>query len=293
MPDFLPRREADLLHWPAGFSTKMNDSPESYGLTAQEAGGFAAAQQAYAHWYTLANQPATRTLRSVRIKNWARDTMVTEARALARQIRARPAVTIEQMIALGLRVRASARRRASRPDGAPMVEIGWGRGHRQIVRLTERVTGRCRKPAGVAAAVLMMAVGERSPSPVSKSDDALRPSVKDVERAATVSEQAGPQPRQTAPSRSRLVKAEDGTSVPRDRGVSASDDGRVVWRYWQTAGRLRVPLEPVIGLAPGTKVWVTACWVNARGERGPWSEPVSAYTRVALPSPTGDVRRAG
>ena len=293
MPDFLPRREAGLLDWSANFSAKVNATPEAYGLMAEEAGGFAAVQQAYAHWYTLANQPSTRTVRSVLIKNAARKAMVAKARALARRVRADAGVSPERLSALGLRVPGRARRHVARPGEAPVVEIAWERGHRQVVRLTEPVTGRGRKPPGVSAALLMIATGDRPPLPMGKSADVLRTCVERIERAATVRERAKPQPRRTAPSRSRLVKTEDDKSVPRGDRVPASEGGGTDWRFWRATGRLRVALEPAIGLRPGTKVWVTACWINDRGEQGPWSEPAWAPAPAALPVLPSGLRLAG
>lgn len=60
------------------------------------------------------------------------------------------------------------------------------------------------------------------------------------------------------------------------------------WCFGMTTG------DPVFGLdrllvesggeaRPGERVWVQACWVNDRGERGPWSEAAGWWVRYGLP----------
>lgn len=49
------------------------------------------------------------------------------------------------------------------------------------------------------------------------------------------------------------------------------------WSFgWHTGG-MRVKVRFEQSLSPGTRVWITACWANRRGEGGPFSTPVSAH----------------
>jgi hypothetical protein len=221
MPDFYPRRDSALLNWSANFSARIVASPGDYGLTVQDAADFSALQQAYAHWYVKATQPSTRTAVSVRMKDETRAAMMAKGRELAAIVRARSGTTNEQMVLLGLRRRVKARRAVPVPGEAPRVRVGLARfGALPKVKLTDGVTGRARKPAGVSMAVVLYAVGSKAP-------------------------------------------------------VSLGD-----WKFALTTGDPLFRLPGELGLAgyvpePGERVWLLACWVNDRGERGPWSEPTS------------------
>lgn len=219
MPDFYPRRDAELLTWSRSFAANVGASPGAYGLTAQDAADFAGLQQAFAHWYTLSQGRATRTAVSIRMKDEARRAMMGKGRELAALVRARPGVTNEQLVSLGLGARRRSRRAVGRPTGAPRVRVRVKYGAGPVMKLTDAVSGRSRKPAGVSMAVVLYAVGDAPPA----------------------------------------------------------DEGG--WRFGLTTGdpvfRWVLPVVGGAGEAarPGDRVWLIACWVNDRGERGPWSEP--------------------
>jgi hypothetical protein len=58
--------------------------------------------------------------------------------------------------------------------------------------------------------------------------------------------------------------------------------GTAGWTLHATSGRTRVDLTFGADVSPGTKVWVTAAWVNARG-RGPGAAPAPAIIGIAGP----------
>lgn len=228
MPDFYPRRDSDLRVWAANFASHVSASPGDYGLTAQDAAAFAALEQAYAHWYTLAQHASMRSAVIVQMKESARAAMMAKGRELAAVVRARPGVTNEQLVLLGLRVRRKARRAVGVPEEKLRVSVRDRAMHWPTVRLEDWETGRSRKPRGVAMAVVLFAVGDRPPGRVGD------------------------------------------------------------WCFGMTTG------DPVFGLdrllveagrdaQPGERVWLMACWVNDRGERGPWSEPVGWWVWQGLP----------
>lgn len=228
MPDFYPRRDSDLRDWAANFASQVSASPGHYGLTAQDAAAFAALEQAYAHWYAKSQAAATRTVVNLRMKDAARKAMMAKGRELAAVVRARPGVTNEQLVSLGLRVRRKARRAVGVPDQKLRVRVRDRGMSWPAVRLEDWETGRSRKPRGVSMAVVLFAVGDRPPGRVGD------------------------------------------------------------WCFGMTTG------DPVFGLdrllvetgreaQPGQRVWLMACWVNDRGERGPWSEPVGWWVRYGLP----------
>ena len=52
-----------------------------------------------------------------------------------------------------------------------------------------------------------------------------------------------------------------------------ADVGR--WEMAELTGRTDVSVVVPAEVPPGTRVWVSACWVGTRSERGPYSVPVS------------------
>ena len=97
MPGFLPRREADLLHWSVNFERRLSTEPERFGLSAADTAGFAAVQRALSQAFRRAVEPATRTSGAVLEKNTARDAMMAAARSLANRVRAWPGRTNEAL----------------------------------------------------------------------------------------------------------------------------------------------------------------------------------------------------
>ena len=59
---------------------------------------------------------------------------------------------------------------------------------------------------------------------------------------------------------------------------TAPDD----WRYERATLERRVQLTFPHTLPPGTRVWITAFWLNDRLERGPASQPVGAYLGAGM-----------
>lgn len=49
------------------------------------------------------------------------------------------------------------------------------------------------------------------------------------------------------------------------------------WEFEGASTLTTIPVEFDVALAPGTKVWLTACWFNPRQQCGPGCAPVSAF----------------
>lgn len=167
MPDFLPRRDADLRVWSASFSKQLSQTPEAFGVSAQQAAGFAVLQQAYAHRYAVAMSPQTRTVVNIQAKDAARDAMVALARELAGVVRSRRATTNAQLVELGLRkeVAGRGRQRVPRPGVAPLIYVRRVMGRRMWLRVSASAGfSEHSKPADASMLTLLFAVGARPPA---------------------------------------------------------------------------------------------------------------------------------
>jgi hypothetical protein len=60
--------------------------------------------------------------------------------------------------------------------------------------------------------------------------------------------------------------------------------GRAGWTLQDTSGRTRVGVTFGSDVEPGTKVWITAAWLNPRGQRGPGATPAPAIIGIAGPA---------
>jgi hypothetical protein len=165
MPDFLPRRESDLLNWSIVFARAIESDPESFGLTEMQAAEYRTLHDSFAAACAVSQQPSTRTRSNVAGKDTAKAAAIAAARVLV--ARASKVVSNEQCIALGLRVRAA--RRASRippPALPPQLHVQSIGGRNALrVRLADAASsGRRSKPAGAGSAVILTHVGEAPPN---------------------------------------------------------------------------------------------------------------------------------
>jgi hypothetical protein len=122
MPDFLPRRDADLLNWSRNFDQRINSSYEQYGISAQQATDYSplhAAAAAYETW----QRPDTRTPGARAAKDQAVAALKAQARRLVVFIRATPDVSDTLMIDAGLRPRKRTMTPTPRPDRAPFIRV--------------------------------------------------------------------------------------------------------------------------------------------------------------------------
>lgn len=165
MPDFLPRRQVEFLHWSANFDRHINLAPQDYGLAAQQAAEYSQLHAAFAQAYRIANDPSTGGKSAVAGKDMAEVTLRKHARQLAGIIRAQPGVNDQQRIALGLKQRRRRPTRIGRPEHAPRISIDWPIGRAVTVYLRDAQRPRSKaKPKGVDHAVIFSFVGEYPPA---------------------------------------------------------------------------------------------------------------------------------
>jgi hypothetical protein len=226
--NFFPRRAADVLSYTANFSARISEDPALYGLSADDAAGYAALRETFAEAYTRATNPGTDSRAATRAKNQAMAALEQATRSLGRRVRNCLAVTSEMRAILGLSVRngGGSSPRIPRPEAPPILRVLSVVGRTVSLRLSDATAPtRTGKPRGAFAAVVFSYVGEDPPA--------------EIER----------------------------------------------WNYRGQSTRpvLHLTFEET-DLPPGTKVWITAQWVNPRGKSGPGCAPVYAHLAYAISS---------
>jgi hypothetical protein len=179
MPDFIPRRDADLLRWSSNFDQKINFSPASFGISHSDAAEYAVLHASFAQLYAAAVGASTRTPSGIIAKDDARAALVKRARQLANRVRGHMEVTDAQRLELGLRVKRRAtgmRRRIQRPSHAPVLQIISVQGSTVRIRLgnSEMPTHRT-LPRDVKGAMICSYIGEQPPPTL--AGWSLRPSI--------------------------------------------------------------------------------------------------------------------
>lgn len=167
--DWVPLRESRLVTFTAHFAQAITASPESYGLTADEANEFAALNDVWVSAYTTANRNETRTPKAIVAKDDARDAMLPMLRQLGMYIQRRPQTTNDQRVTLGLRVPSPTHSPIPVPTSAPTLTITSVLG--QTIRFTLRSPSepsRRGKPTGVAGAMIFAFRGDKAPPDMSE-----------------------------------------------------------------------------------------------------------------------------
>jgi hypothetical protein len=158
---FFNGTDAQLYTGSNFFSQKIDQTPELFGLTKDQASLYASVNATYATAYLKAIDPDTRTKANVRGKNTARAALRTAASNLAKIIDGTPTVTDEQKIELGLAVR---RKPSPSPiiTSAPFVKLVSVNG-RQVVAEFQQDSAKRGKPKGVSGVSIFSHYGEQPP----------------------------------------------------------------------------------------------------------------------------------
>ena len=169
MPDFLPRREGDLLGWVATFVRRAAADRAAIGLSERVVAELVAAEGAYAASSAVVASPRTRSPMNIAWRDEARAEVVRQVRAVARQ--ARVMLGAEGLLLLGLRVGGgggggdadgvggtagpSRRRRIGRPRTAPVLSsLGFVGPRLRLILSDAESPARVAKPAGVVGAIV-------------------------------------------------------------------------------------------------------------------------------------------
>jgi hypothetical protein len=212
--NFYWRNEAEIVSGAVSFASLISSSPESYGISSEQAASFSALSVALKSAYLAATTPGTRTIVAVAEKNGALKAMRTNAMLLANIAYANPAVADAQLIELGLNPRAT-RSPIRVPDQAPALHVTGVSQRLVSLVLRPSDSNRRGKPFGAAGANLYSFLGENPPS-----------------------------------------------------------DPRAYF-FEKMTTRARTQLQFNADVANGATVWLSACWVSARGHTSPFCSPVN------------------
>lgn len=173
MPDFLPRRESDLLAFAANFDELVNAAPGKYGLSDQQSANYRTLYMAFAATYPLAVDPGTRTVVTVKYKDAAKAAMLADVRKLSKIVCYTPSVAVADRVRLGLSEfrpggRPGRGHTAGPPKEAPWVAIVSTAGSTVRLRLRNRESpARIAKPRGISGATILTFVGNEPPTALS------------------------------------------------------------------------------------------------------------------------------
>ena len=152
MPDYLPRRDADLAAWAGLLARRVAEEPGALGASAARAAALLAAERAYAQAYARTAVTTLRCVRDTLVKNEARAALRAEIRRVVGVARADPAVSDAALAEVGLR-----RRRADRaprvrvPAAVPTLRVRGVEGRRVFLELGDAASPRRGKPRGAEA----------------------------------------------------------------------------------------------------------------------------------------------
>jgi hypothetical protein len=165
MPDFLPRRGAELLTWSKNFDQKISLDAEAYALSLEQAEQYSILHSAFAEAFRKANENSTRSPSSIQAKHDAESVLRKFARVLVGITRAAPQVSDEQISKLNLRRRKRKPSSIPRPQRAPRILAGNPVGTTIPLRLRDPDAPSSRgMPRDVQAATIFTFVGEFPPA---------------------------------------------------------------------------------------------------------------------------------
>ncbi len=168
--DFYPRPEADILRWTSNFRARIVAEGGTLGLNPGQIAAYVQAQDRFAIAYAAAHSPTQRTPSIMQAKDAARIALEAQSRMLAAMIGAQPGLTPTMRCRLGLamRGRGGYRRALPPPAEPPRLHVRSIEGRIATLMLSDRESGRRRKPRGANSAVLWSYVGDAPPADMGK-----------------------------------------------------------------------------------------------------------------------------
>lgn len=167
MPDYIPRKDQNLLAWADNFSTLITSAPTTYGLTAANATALAGLVSTYSTALEASTNPSTRGGSTVLAKDQARVNMVSYCRQLARAVQGTLTVTNQQRYDLGLTVRITEPSPIPPPGATPGLDVVSVSGNTVRIRLHDTTSPTRRgRPFGVDGAAVFSFVGAVPPGDV-------------------------------------------------------------------------------------------------------------------------------
>jgi hypothetical protein len=165
MPDYIPKRDAELVPWGANFTAGVTANASTWEIPPAEVSALQTANNAFATLQAQADSPAKNAI-IVAQKNAARKTLVAKIRELAGFRLKNPVITRAERIALGLHVRDTTPSNIPVPKSRPELDIDVLDFRRLKVLFHDQGSDSKAKPYGVNGAVIAYAVLDAPPAGV-------------------------------------------------------------------------------------------------------------------------------
>jgi hypothetical protein len=164
MPDFLPRRDADLLAWFKNFSSVLNNFYDAWSVPQAIAKALSARVSAYETAYGKAcGEDGTKALRAE--KNGIRDEMKTFVRRLKNKyINYNDEIGNPERVRLRLKLVNAHRARIPAPTVRPQLEVRPTANRQHRASAVSGENGRKGKPAGVYIVRYAWSIADSAPS---------------------------------------------------------------------------------------------------------------------------------
>jgi hypothetical protein len=165
MPDFLPRRQLDLLAWTRALLNTVLHDPAGFGLTPELVAQYQVLVEQAEVSHAVAVTAATRTSPSIAKQNDDLDALRASTRSVVALVRATPGITQATLAKLNLSPRDASPSRIGPPAVAPQLMILSKTDDSVRVQLIDADSPtRKARPAGVAGAVVFAFVGDEPPT---------------------------------------------------------------------------------------------------------------------------------
>jgi hypothetical protein len=161
--DHLSGSDADFLVYAQTFSTVLTGAATTYGCTAPQATALAGLVTGFQTALAVAANPTTRSPANITAKRTARAALTANLRMLSRTIRGVATLTDEQLVAIGLKPRATPSP-INPPAEPPVLEVVSAIGRTLKLRVRGMGTDRRGKPDKAWSAAVYSFVGTAPPS---------------------------------------------------------------------------------------------------------------------------------
>lgn len=163
VPDFLPRRDGDLLTFVRNLRDHLLQAPVEYGIDPGMSESFAELVNRFEADYQVAMTPGTRTIVTIQAKDTTRAAMIRAVRTICGMVRTNFSVSNSQRITLGIRPLNKSRTRIGRPQTAPAVHVVDTDSTSVEIRLIDpEAPARKAKPRGTVGALIFVCIGEEA-----------------------------------------------------------------------------------------------------------------------------------
>ena len=158
----IPDAGKQLRSWVHTFSRQIDQDPQRFGLTAEDAALIMAEANNFLEAAILAERPGTRTKPAVRRRNDARKQMLSVIRPYVALIKANPEIESWEKQELGIAMTDRRKSPTPVPCESPALQVRGGTALEHRVDFFDPAhDGRRGKPDGVTHVLIFRAIGER------------------------------------------------------------------------------------------------------------------------------------